>query len=232
MTASEQGLKVSLRHAWMLPQVALVDPELTLGLPPEITASTGLDALTQLIEPYVSRKANPMTDALCMEGVRRAGRSLYRAWEDGRDLKAREDMAMASLLGGLALANAGLGAVHGLAAPLGGLRPVPHGVDCAALLPHVLAANLAAAQPQGPLMEKFRTLARTLTGEPRAIPADGVRWVQELVAALAIPGLGHYGLMEADLERVAELALAASSMKANPVPLDRATLMAILARAS
>ena len=232
LTSPEHGVKVSLRHPWMLPAVALVDPRLALGLPPAITASTGLDALTQLIEPYLSNKANPVTDALALEGIRRAVRSLRRAWAEGGDLEAREDMALASLLGGLALANAGLGAVHGLAAPLGGLRPVPHGVACAALLPHVLAANLAAAQPQGPLMEKFRTLARTLTGEPRAIPADGVRWVQELVAALAIPGLGHYGLMEADLERVAELALAASSMKANPVPLDRATLMAILARAS
>jgi len=232
LTSPEHGVKVSLRHPWMLPAVALVDPRLTVGMPPAVTASTGLDALTQLIEPYLSARANPVTDALALEGIRRAVRSLRRAWADGEDLEAREDMALASLLGGLALANAGLGAVHGLAAPLGGLRPVPHGVACAALLPHVLAANLRAAPGHGPLLDRFRTLAMILTGDPAAAAADGVRWVRELVADLQIPGLGHYGLIESDLERVADLALVASSMKANPVPLDRAALVAILALAS
>ena len=232
LTSPEHGVKVSLRHPWMLPAVALVDPRLTVGMPPAVTASTGLDALTQLIEPYLSARANPVTDALALEGIRRAVRSLRRAWADGEDLEAREDMALASLLGGLALANAGLGAVHGLAAPLGGLRPVPHGVACAALLPHVLAANLRAAPGHGPLLDRFRTLAMILTGDPAAAAADGVSWVRELVADLQIPGLGHYGLIESDLERVADLALVASSMKANPVPLDRAALVAILALAS
>ncbi len=234
VTASEQGLKVSLRHAWMLPQVALVDPELTLGLPPEITASTGLDALTQLIEPYVSRKANPMTDALCMEGVRRAGRSLYRAWEDGRDLKAREDMAMASLLGGLALANAGLGAVHGLASPLGGLRPIPHGVACAALLPLVVEANLQAMvvrDPENQALARYGDLARLLTGNPEADVHDGVCWIKALVEDLQIPKLGEYGLTATDLDIVAERAVTASSMQANPIALDRAELVEILKQA-
>jgi alcohol dehydrogenase class IV len=231
LTAPGQGVKVSLRSPWMLPAAALVDPLLTLPLPPEVTASTGLDAMTQLIEPYLSAKANPLTDALALEGLRHAVRSLKRAWADGGDAAAREDMALASLLGGLALANAGLGAVHGLAAPLGGLRPVPHGVACAALLPHVLEANLRAAGPDGALHRRFQELARVLTGDPAAGPADGVRWVRQLVADLRIPGLARYGLTAADLETVAERGLVASSMKANPVVLDQATLVQVLAQA-
>lgn len=231
LASPEHGVKASLRHPWMLPSVALVDPALTVGVPPAITASTGLDALTQLIEPYLSLKANPMTDALCLEGVRRAARSLKRAWSDGRDLAAREDMALASLLGGLALANAGLGAVHGLAAPLGGLAPIPHGAACAALLPHVLEANLRSSGPGSPVWARFRELAGLLTGAPGADTEDGLRWVQELVAELQVPGLGSYGLAAADLDLIAERGLAASSMKANPVALDRAALAAILVKA-
>jgi len=228
LASPEHGVKASLRHPWMLPEVALVDPGLTVSLPPAITASTGLDALTQLIEPYLSVKANPMTDALCLEGVRRAARSLKRAWSDGGDLAAREDMALASLLGGLALANAGLGAVHGLAAPLGGLAPVPHGLACAVLLPHVLEANLRSG---GPVCIRFRELAGLLTGDPGADALDGLRWVQDLVRELRVPGLGSFGLSAADLDLVAERGLAASSMKANPVTFDRAALAAILAKA-
>jgi alcohol dehydrogenase class IV len=140
-------------------------------------------------------------------------------------------MALASLLGGLALANAGLGAVHGLAAPLGGMTRVPHGVACAVLLPHVLEANLRACPPGAPALARFGELARLLTGQAEAVPLDGVRWVQRLVAGFRLPGLGHYGLDVADLERVAERGLAASSMKANPVPLSREALVAILAKA-
>jgi alcohol dehydrogenase class IV len=231
LTSPEHGVKVSLRHEWMLPKVALVDPGLTLAVPPGITASTGLDALTQLIEPYLSIKANPMTDALCMDGIRRAVRSLHRVWEHGDDLEAREDMALASLFGGMALANAGLGAVHGLAAPLGGLRPIPHGSACAALLPHVLEANLRACRPGDQVLTKFRELARVFTGDPQAEPLDGVRWIQALVEALQIPGLGDFGLTTADLGIIAGRALAASSMKANPVKLDQQALVDILAKA-
>jgi len=231
LASPDHGVKASLRHPWMLPSVALVDPALSVGVPAAITASTGLDALTQLIEPYLSVKANPMTDALCLEGVRRAARSLKRAWTDGDDLAAREDMALASLLGGLALANAGLGAVHGLAAPLGGLAPVPHGAACAALLPHVLEANLRASGPGSPVWVKFQELAGLLTGNPGADAQDGLRWVQDLVTELRVPGLGRYGLSAADLDLIAERGLAASSMKANPVTFDRAALVAILVKA-
>ena len=231
LASPEHGVKASLRHPWMLPEVALVDPGLTVGVPPAITASTGLDALTQLIEPYLSVKANPMTDALCLEGVRRVARSLQRAWTDGGDLAAREDMALASLLGGLALANAGLGAVHGLAAPLGGLAPVPHGAACAALLPHVLEANLRASGPGSPVRVRFRELAGLITGDPGADAQDGLRWVQDLVTDLRVPGLGRYGLSAADLDIIAVRGLAASSMKANPVTFNRSALVGILTKA-
>lgn len=231
LAAPEHGVKVSLRHEWMLPRIALVDPELTYDLPREITASTGLDALTQLIEPFVSTKANPMTDALCLEGLRKASWSLWRAWEEGRDPDARRDMALASLLGGMALANAGLGAVHGLAAPLGGLKPIPHGVACAALLPHVMMANIQALPPGHSAHGRYHELARILTGNPEAGPMDGATWVASLVETLQIPRLGSFGLEANELSGIAQRALSASSMKANPVMLDAGTLVRILAHA-
>jgi alcohol dehydrogenase class IV len=129
------GVKASLRSLGMIPRIALVDPELTHGMPPEVTAATGLDALTQLIEPFTCNRPNPIVDGLCREGIARVARSLRRAWADGRDAAAREDMALASLYGGLALANAGLGAVHGFAGVAGGMFQAPHGAVCAALLP-------------------------------------------------------------------------------------------------
>ena len=135
------GVKASLRHPKMLPRIAVIDPELTLDLPPAITASTGLDALTQLIEPFVSSRANPMTDVYCREGMSRVAKSLRRAFAHGESIEARTDMSFASLLGGLALANAGLGVVHGFAAAIGGMFVAPHGAVCAALLPHGMRAD-------------------------------------------------------------------------------------------
>jgi alcohol dehydrogenase class IV len=145
LMAEEARVKVSLRSPLMLPTVALIDPVLTYTLPPAVTASTGLDALTQCIEPFVSPNANPLSDAVAREGIRRAAVALRRAFHDGADVDARRDMAVASVCGGLALANAKLGAVHGFAAPLGGLFPVPHGTACARLLPSVAAINVRAA---------------------------------------------------------------------------------------
>jgi alcohol dehydrogenase class IV len=235
LASPEHRLKVSLRSPFMLPRIAVVDPELTRDLPPGLTASTGLDALTQLIEPFICKRANPLTDALCRDGITRAARSLRAAFDDGRDDHAREDMALASLFGGLALANAGLGAVHGLAGPIGGVLPAaPHGAICAALLPQVMDANLAALrerQPAGEALQRYEIVARLLTGRDTAVADDGVAWVQDLVAHFQIPRLGHYGLTPAHTSEVIEKAMSASSMKANPVALTRDELAAILARA-
>lgn len=227
-------VKVSLRSPHLLPRLALVDPELTASLPPAWTAMTGLDALTQLIEPYVSPRANPMTEALCADGIRRAARSLRNAVEHGRNAAAREDMALASLFGGLALANAGLGAVHGFAGPIGGMFPAPHGAVCAALLAPVMAANLAAARTRAPghdSLRRYEEVARLLTSRPHATADDGVRWVEELVTHLGIPPLSAHGVTPADFPAIAGAAARASSMKANPVPLPPDDLLAILARA-
>ncbi len=222
LASPEHQLKVSLRSPLMLARVAVVDPELTHDLPPALTASTGLDALTQLIEPFVCSRANPTTDGLCAEGLRRAARSLQKAFNDGQNKPAREDMAMASLFGGLALANAGLGAVHGLAGPIGGRFPAPHGAVCAALLPHVMDTNLRALRQRAPASEALRRydrVAQWLTGNAGAIGDDGVKWVRELVGDLQIKPLGRYGIRDEHVTDLVAGAANASSMKTNPVAL-------------
>ncbi|MES1257738.1 MAG: iron-containing alcohol dehydrogenase [Acidobacteriota bacterium] len=227
----EHGVKASLRSPLMLPGIALVDPELTLGLPRGITASTGLDALTQLIEPFVCIRANPLTDAFCRDGLARAARSLPRACADGRDAEARTGMSYASLLGGLSLANAGLGVVHGFAAPIGGMFDAPHGAVCAALLAHGMAGNIRALRlraPESAALIRYGEIAAILTGNAGATPQEGVEWVRQLVRELNIPPLRDYGIKESDISELAEKAERASSMKANPLPLTRDELASIL----
>lgn len=228
-------VKVSLRSPLMLPRLALVDPELTYDLPRAVTISTGLDALTQLIEPFVSHKANPMTDALCREGIGRVARALPRAAADGQDAAARADMALGALWSGLALANAALGAVHGLAGPLGGMLPdAPHGAICAALLPHVMAANVAALRRRptdGAGLARFDEAAQLLTGRPDARAADGAAWLHDLGAALAVPGLAAFGLSRDHFPELIAKAQVASSMKGNPVALTEDELLEIVERA-
>ncbi len=224
-------VKVSLRHPAMLPRTAIVDPELTLSLPRTITAATGLDALTQLIEPFVSPRANPLTDGFCREGLRRIRNALPAVLRSSHDLAARTDMSLASLLGGLALANAGLGAVHGLAGPLGGMLPAPHGSLCGILLPGVMAANIAAlTRAGGPIasLDRYREVARLLTGRSDAEPADGTAWVREVVADSELPRLATFGLTSAEISEGVAKAQRASSMKANPVPLTDEALATIL----
>lgn len=230
----EQRVKVSLRSPLMLPRVAIIDPELSATMPPEVTASTGMDALTQVIEPYVSIRANPLTDGLCREGITRAAGSLARAYRDGSDVAAREDMAAASLLGGMALANAGLGAVHGFAAPIGGMFPAPHGAVCARLLPLVMAANIRALrerEPDSPALERYRRVAKLLTGDTHAAAEDGVEWTVRLAEELQINSLADYGLTAADIPVVVEKTLVASSTQANPIKLTADELAAVLAAA-
>jgi alcohol dehydrogenase class IV len=229
----ERKVKVSLRNPWLLPRAALIDPELTLGLPPAVTAATGMDALTQVVEPYVCSRANPLTDGFCREGMRRAGRSLRAAFAEG-GLGAREDMCLASLCGGLALANAGLGAVHGFAAPLGGLLAAPHGAVCARLLPVVMRANIRALRargPEAPSLQRYGEIAALLTGRENAAPEEGADWTQRLAGDLRIPPLRSWGLSVSDFDTVADNARRASSMKANPVALSPEELMEILREA-
>jgi alcohol dehydrogenase class IV len=231
LMVEEARVKVSLRSPLMIPAVALVDPELTYSLPPSVTASTGLDALTQCIEPFVTPLATPLTDAVAREGMMRAARGLARGVRDGGDVEARRVMALASLCGGLALANAKLGAVHGFAAPLGGMFPVPHGVACARLLPPVVDANVRALrqrESRSPALERYDEVARILTGRPDAAAEDGAEWLHALGAELAVPPLSDYGLMERDVPSVVEKARRASSMQGNPIALTDTELSEVL----
>ena len=229
----EAKVKASLRSPLMLARLAIVDPDLLAGAPPEVLASSGLDALSQLIEPYLSVRANPLTDALAGEGVRRSARSLRRACLEGPDATAREDLALASLFGGLCLANAGLGAVHGFAAPVGGMFSAPHGAVCAALLVAVLDVNLRALRartPGHPSVGRFGDLAGWLTGHAGATPEEGIAWVADLCRALRVPGLASYGLGAGDVPALVERARMASSMRGNPIALEDGELHEIAER--
>ena len=230
LTATKQQTKVSLRSASMLPRLAIVDPTLTHGLSPEVTAASGMDALTQLIEPFVSNAPNPLVDGFCREGIRRAARALPRAYEsDNHD--AREDMALASLLSGMALANAKLGAVHAFAGSLGGMFAAPHGALCARLLPLVLAANLKALReraPQSLSLARFDELAHLLTGDPGADAEDGIAWLPGLCAAFKIAPLAAYGIQKPACLSIAAQAQKTNSMKGNPLVLTDDELVSIL----
>ncbi len=234
LSSPAHRVKVSLRSPLMLPRLALVDPDLTLGLPPALTAASGLDALTQLIEPYTSCRAHPYTDALCLDGLRRIAPALRRAYHNGRDAAARADLALAALSSGLALANAGLGAAHGFAGPIGGMFPAPHGAVCAALLPFVIEVNLRAIRartPEAPTAHRYAEVSRLLTGRADATADDAAPFVRDLVTELQIPPLRTYGLTSALVPALVEQAARASSMKANPLPLTPAELTEILTRA-
>lgn len=234
LSVPDQRVKVSMRSPLMIPRRAVVDPLLTHSMPPELSASTGLDALTQLIEAFVSNKANPLTDGVCREGLHRAGRSLRRAFEKGDDAQAREDMALASLFSGLALANAKLGAVHGFAGPLGGMTDAPHGVICGKLLPYVMDVNVRALRdraPESPTLARFDEVGRILTGTSTAGASDAVEWIADLCKVLRLPGLRKYGLSEDDFPTLVAKSRKASSMKGNPVELHEDELTGILRQA-
>ena len=235
LASPEHGVKASLRSPYLLPRAAIVDPDLTLALPPAVTAATGLDALTQLIEPYVSVRANWMTDLYCAAGLRRVSQHLERAWQNGSDRLARTAMSWASLLGGMALANAGLGVVHGFAAAIGGNWDAPHGAICAAVLPHAIERNIEALRrraPESPVLRRYEEIARLLTQQPHAIADDAVGWVAELVERLEIPPLRAYGIGESDWDGICEKASRSSSMKGNPIALTHEELREIAAAAT
>ena len=227
----DHKVKVSMRHPKMLPTVAIVDPELTIPMPKEITASTGLDALTQLLEAFVSCKANPLTDSICRDGLRYVSRSLHRAYRHGDDLAARTDMALGSLFGGLALANAGLGAVHGFAGPIGGMFKAPHGMVCATLLPSVYDTNIHALEERdsnNPALGKYQEAARIITSNPKADAFDALMWIKEIAMQMMVPGLEDFGIQASDFPAIVEKAKHASSMKGNPIVLTDDELSDIL----
>jgi alcohol dehydrogenase class IV len=226
----EHKMKVSLRSSHLLARLAVVDPDLTESLPPAITAYTGMDALTQLIEPFVSNAANSLTDGVCREGLTRAARSLARTYRDGSDVAAREDMALAALFGGIALANARLGAVHGFASILGGTTGHAHGAICARLLPFVMEANIRAVEQRGDptIIQRYIEIARALTGDPEADAWGGVSWVRGLCAEMRIPPLRVAGLSITDFGPLIPLAQRASSTQGNPVKLSDEEMRGIL----
>jgi len=234
LAVPEHRLKASLRSPLMIPRVALVDPLLTASCPPPVTAASGLDALTQCLEPFVSVRATPLTDGLAREGLRRAATGLRAAHADGGDLTARTDMAMCALLGGMALANAKLGAVHGLAGVIGGTADVPHGMACAALLAPVIEANVRALRSVAPgssVLDRYAEAAQLLTGKPGASVEDGLAWIGETVSLLGVPGLAAFGVGPGQADDIAAKAATSSSMQGNPVPLSHDELKAVVLQA-
>lgn len=216
----EARRKVSLRDTRMLPRLAIIDPALTDNTPASVTLASGLDAITQVIEPFISSRANRITDALCRDAIPLGLSALVRLTE-GEDPVARDDLAWASLCGGLALANAGLGAVHGLAGPLGGYVP-HHGLICGLLLPHVLRANAAAGANRMDQVQHW--IAGALGGPPEQALDRLAAWVD----GLGLPRLGQLGLDPALIPDIAAAAQSSSSMKGNPVPLSVGALTMIL----
>lgn len=234
LASPQQRVKASLRSPFLLARLAIVDPDLTLGLPSDVTAYSGLDALTQLIEAYVSIRANPVTDGFCLEGLSKAAASLVRCYHHPDDREARTNMAAASLLSGMALANAGLGAVHGFASPIGGSFFAPHGAVCAALLSHATRINVHALQTRAPesnYLHRYRISAQILTGNPQAGEDDISKWLVETCHALNVPRLRSYGIKDMDFPNLIESAKRASSMKGNPIMLTNEELSQILAAA-
>jgi len=234
LTSLEHKVKVSMRSQFMLPFCAIIDPLLTLSMPKDVTAYTGLDAMTQLIEAYVSNKANPLTDSLCREGLKLVARSLPEVYINGNNKSAREDMASASLFGGLGLANSKLGAVHGFAGPLGGNIHAPHGSICGCLLPFVMEANikeLKSKQKSSIALFKYNEIAKIITRNEDADLFDCIVFVRKLCDFFGIPNLADLGLSKNKINTIVEQAQRASSMKGNPILLPYEELQNILTSA-
>lgn len=233
----EKRFKASIRSELLLPRIALVDPVLGVGVSPETTAGSGMDALCQLIESYTSTGASPMTDALALQGIPIAARSLPKAYHDGADLDAREGMALSALLSGITLTNAGLGAVHGFAAPLGANFPVPHGIICAALLPPIIAANIKTLRAATPAessraLTRYANIGRKLSATESVPDAEAidacVQFTSNLARELKIPPLKQFGISPIDVPEMVALARKSSSMRFNPVVLSDEALAGTL----
>ena len=231
---SGDGVKASLRSPLMLPKVAVVDPDLLAGVPQQTIAASGMDALSQLIEPLLSRRANPLTDALARDGIRRSARSLRRAYEEGmQDPSVRDDLALASLFSGICLANSGLGVVHGIAAAAGARLSAPHGAVCAAVLAAAMEINLRALRDRArdhPALSRMGEVATLLTGRSDASPEQAITWLEDLTTALSVPGLASYRLDPDGIDAVVTAAQKASSMRGNPIELSDDEVGEILTR--
>jgi alcohol dehydrogenase class IV len=234
ITVPEQHVKVSLRSPFMLPRFALVDPDLALECPPEVSVNCGFDALCHLIEAYLSAKATPMSDAVCREGLSRmGGGALVLHWMRPEDPNVMVNVSLGSLLGGMALANGGLGAVHGFAGVIGGMTGAPHGAVCAALLPAVLRMNLdIACQGKQPLcrqtMARINETALMLSRDVNSKTQDLITLIENMSTQQNVAGLEKLGVKRAEFPVIIEKSSRASSMKGNPFLLTAEQLFRIL----
>ena len=223
--------KMALRGRALAPRTALLDPELTVTMPPALTAATGMDALSHAVEAFTCKAANPVSDGLALQAVRMIARHLRTAVADGDDLDARAGMLLGSTIAGMAFANSTVGAVHSLGESLGGLYDTPHGVAIAVFLPHIFRFN-AAADPG-----RHAEVARALldgegAGDAAGTAEAGARALEELARDIGIPALAELpGVTPADFEQLAETSAAAGCSLANPRPIDRDDYVAILRRA-
>ncbi|GAL05096.1 iron-containing alcohol dehydrogenase [Photobacterium aphoticum] len=229
LRSAQENVKVSLRCPDMLADLAIVDPTLTYGMDPVMSGYCGMDAFAHLMEAYVCGDPNPLTDMVCEEGLRRLSGAIIAACEED-DPRARADMSFAAMLGGMASANAKLGAAHGLASSLGGRLDAPHGLITAQLAPYVMQENVLAAREAGraDVLNRYRQLACILTGRTDAEIADGIAWTKRTLERLALPRVSDYGLCDMMFEEVAEDALLSNSIKGNPLPLNKDRLLSIL----
>lgn len=233
ISVPEHKVKVSIRSPHLLPNIAIIDPYLSSSMPPQTTANSGMDALTQLIEPFVSKSANPLIDALCLQGIKNVGESLLNAFRDGEDMQAREKMALASLFSGFALANAQLGAVHGFAGVIGGMFSAPHGAVCAALLTPVMRVNVKSIMEScdADQLQRYEKISEILTGGEGNKAQDGIDYIWDLCNQLQIPSLSDYGINEESFPEIIVKAAKSSSMGGNPVDLSPDELHSILTAA-
>ncbi len=227
----QDGFKKSLRHENFVPDIAIVDPELTLNCPPGITAASGMDCFTQLTEAFMSDKSNEYTDALAWEGIKEIKSSLIRSFIDGNDIEARSGMSFAALTSGICLANAGLGVVHGFASSVGGLYKVPHGVVCGTLMPSanaVTVRKLRKENKNNPAMGKYLRLGKLFLEEENKTDdyyIDGfIQYLESLCEELHLPSLKPFGIAEKDAESICRL----TEIKNNPARLDLDDLLEII----
>jgi alcohol dehydrogenase class IV len=232
-SVGRHGFKRSLRHDNFVPDVALIDPHLTLSCPRDITAAAGMDCFTQLVEAYLSPKASPFTDALALEGIKTVIQSLMRSFSNGDDIEARSGMAFAALTSGICLTNAGLGAVHGIAGTVGAMLSIPHGVICGTLMAaanEVTLRELRLSQEDTVALNKYSVLGRLVSGKEKGTEEffqDAfIKYLHDLTVSLELPRLRQYGMIPADVIPVCT----AADSKNNPVKFNENQLQEIIAQ--